>query len=59
MGVSDRQGRAMGHEIDGPPRTEHSIESFEDLARLTVIADLTPNLQQAVRFSPRRRLSPR
>ena len=37
-----RVSAAMGHEIDGPPGTEHSIESFEDVARLTVTADLTP-----------------
>jgi alpha,alpha-trehalose phosphorylase len=37
-----RVSAAMGHDIDGPPATEHSIESFEDVARLTVTADLTP-----------------
>lgn len=33
---------AMGHEIEGPPGTESSIEGFDDLARLTVTADLAP-----------------
>ncbi len=37
-----RVSTAMGHEIDGPPGTKHSIEAFEDLARLTVIADVEP-----------------
>ncbi|HJS95269.1 MAG TPA: glycosyl hydrolase family 65 protein [Solirubrobacteraceae bacterium] len=37
-----RVSTAMGHEIDGPPGTGHSIESFEDVARLTVTADLAP-----------------
>jgi alpha,alpha-trehalose phosphorylase len=37
-----RVSAAMGHEIDGPPGTESSIETFEDLARLTVIANIAP-----------------
>ncbi len=37
-----RVSAAMGHEIDGPPGTEYSIEAFEDLARLTVTADIAP-----------------
>ncbi|HEY6396125.1 MAG TPA: family 65 glycosyl hydrolase, partial [Solirubrobacteraceae bacterium] len=37
-----RVSAAMGHEIDGPPVTEYSVEAFEDLARLTVTADIAP-----------------
>jgi alpha,alpha-trehalose phosphorylase len=37
-----RVSAAMGHEIDGPPGTGYSVEAFEDLARLTVTADLAP-----------------
>lgn len=33
---------AMDHVIDGPDGTESSIESFEDLGRLTVAADVAP-----------------
>ncbi len=33
---------AMGHEIDGPPGTGDSIEAFEDVARLTITADVAP-----------------
>jgi alpha,alpha-trehalose phosphorylase len=37
-----RVGAAMDHVIDGPPGTEVSIESFEDVARLTVTANVGP-----------------
>ncbi len=37
-----RMSCAMGHEIEGSAGTEAGIESFEDLARLTVTADLAP-----------------
>jgi alpha,alpha-trehalose phosphorylase len=33
---------AMDHVIDGPPRTATTAESFEDLGRLLVTADLVP-----------------
>jgi alpha,alpha-trehalose phosphorylase len=33
---------AMDHVIDGPPGTEATAESFEDLARLLVSADVAP-----------------
>jgi alpha,alpha-trehalose phosphorylase len=36
-----RMACAMGHEIEGPGGTGSSIEGFEDLARLTVTADLS------------------
>ncbi len=35
-----RMGAAMDHVIDGPPGTEWSAESFEDLGRVTVTAEL-------------------
>jgi alpha,alpha-trehalose phosphorylase len=37
-----RLSAAMGHVIDGPEGVESSIESYEDLARLTVSADVSP-----------------
>jgi alpha,alpha-trehalose phosphorylase len=37
-----RMSCAMGHEVEGPPETECSIETFPDLARLTVTADVSP-----------------
>ena len=37
-----RMGAAMDHVVDGPPGTEWQVESFEDLARLTVTAEVTP-----------------
>ncbi len=37
-----RMSCAMGHEIEGPPGTDSWIESFADLARLTVAADVSP-----------------
>jgi alpha,alpha-trehalose phosphorylase len=37
-----RMACAMGHTIDGPAGTESGVESFENLARLTVTADVTP-----------------
>jgi alpha,alpha-trehalose phosphorylase len=37
-----RVSAAMGHVIDGPTGTESTIESFEDLARLAVSADVSP-----------------
>jgi alpha,alpha-trehalose phosphorylase len=37
-----RMSAAMGHVIDGPAGVESSIESFEDLARLTVTGDVSP-----------------
>ncbi len=33
---------AFGHVIDGPEGVDWSVESFEDLARLTVTADVSP-----------------
>ena len=33
---------AMDHVVDGPPGTEATVESFEDLGRLLVTADLIP-----------------
>jgi len=33
---------AMDHVIDGPSGTETAVESFEDVARLTVTADVAP-----------------
>ena len=38
-----RLSAAMGHDINGPAGTEHFIESFEDLARLTVTAAVAPS----------------
>ena len=35
-------GAAMDHVVDGPPDTESTIESFADLARLTVTATVAP-----------------
>jgi alpha,alpha-trehalose phosphorylase len=35
-------GAAMDHVIEGPPGTEHTVESFADLARLLVTADVAP-----------------
>ena len=37
-----RMVAAMDHVIEGPPRTEATAESFEDLGRLLVSADLVP-----------------
>jgi alpha,alpha-trehalose phosphorylase len=37
-----RMSAAMAHEIDGPDGTESSVEVFEDLARVTVTADVAP-----------------
>ena len=37
-----RLSAAMGHVIDGPEGVESSIDSYEDLARLTVSADVSP-----------------
>jgi alpha,alpha-trehalose phosphorylase len=37
-----RMGAAMDHVVDGPPRTEWRTESFEDVARLIVTAELEP-----------------
>src|SRR5262249_42921339 len=37
-----RMAAAMDHLVDGPEGTETAIESYEDLARLGVIADLAP-----------------
>jgi alpha,alpha-trehalose phosphorylase len=37
-----RVSAAMGHVIDGPTGTESTSDSFEDLARLTVSADVSP-----------------
>jgi len=33
---------AMGHVVDGPAGVETSIQSFEDIARLTISADISP-----------------
>jgi alpha,alpha-trehalose phosphorylase len=35
-------GAAMDHVIDGPPDTESTVESFADLARLTITATIAP-----------------
>ncbi len=41
--VSDlRLGAAMDHQVDGPPSTKVSSESFPDLGRVTVTATLEP-----------------
>jgi alpha,alpha-trehalose phosphorylase len=37
-----RMASAMGHTVDGPDGTESRVEAFENLARLTVTADITP-----------------
>jgi len=37
-----RVGAAMDHVVDGPPGTEASSESYEDVARVTVTADPSP-----------------
>ena len=37
-----RVAAAMDHEVDGPPGTETTVESYDDLARLSVTADLEP-----------------
>ena len=37
-----RMAAAMGHVIDGPAAVESTIESYEDLARLTVSAEVSP-----------------
>jgi alpha,alpha-trehalose phosphorylase len=37
-----RMAAAMDHAVDGPPGTETTIESFEDLARLMITADVAP-----------------
>jgi alpha,alpha-trehalose phosphorylase len=37
-----RVSAAMAHKIDGPPETEYAVEAFEDLARLTITADIAP-----------------
>jgi alpha,alpha-trehalose phosphorylase len=37
-----RMGAAMDHVVDGPQGTEWEIESFEDMARLTVTAEVAP-----------------
>ncbi|MDQ2759751.1 MAG: family 65 glycosyl hydrolase [Actinomycetota bacterium] len=37
-----RMAAAMDHLVDGPAGTETATESFEDLARVTVTADLQP-----------------
>jgi alpha,alpha-trehalose phosphorylase len=37
-----RVGAAMDHVVDGPPGTETTAEAYEDLARVTVTADLAP-----------------
>ena len=37
-----RIGAAMDHEVDGPPNTEVAAESYEDLARVMVTADIEP-----------------
>jgi alpha,alpha-trehalose phosphorylase len=37
-----RMAAGMDHQIDGPPETETAIESGEDLARVTVTANVEP-----------------
>jgi alpha,alpha-trehalose phosphorylase len=37
-----RMAAAMDHKLEGPPGTETGVESYEDLARLTITADLQP-----------------
>jgi alpha,alpha-trehalose phosphorylase len=37
-----RLAAAMGHVIDGPEGVESSIETYDDVARLTVSADVSP-----------------
>jgi alpha,alpha-trehalose phosphorylase len=37
-----RMAAAMDHIVDGPAGTDHGAESYEDLARLTVTADIPP-----------------
>jgi alpha,alpha-trehalose phosphorylase len=37
-----RVSAAMGHVIDGPDGVDYSAEAFDDLARLTVSADVSP-----------------
>ncbi len=37
-----RVGAAMDHVVDGPVGTETDVEAFEDLARVTLSADLAP-----------------
>jgi alpha,alpha-trehalose phosphorylase len=37
-----RMAAAMDHVVDGPPGTDVSVESYEDLARLMVTADVAP-----------------
>jgi alpha,alpha-trehalose phosphorylase len=37
-----RMAAAMDHILDGPPGTETTVESFEDLARVTITADVAP-----------------
>ncbi len=37
-----RMGAAMDHVIDGPPGTEMSVEGYEDVARVTITAEVAP-----------------
>ncbi|MBV8991453.1 MAG: glycoside hydrolase family 65 protein, partial [Solirubrobacterales bacterium] len=37
-----RMGAAMDHVIDGPPGTETSVEGYENLARVTITAEVAP-----------------
>jgi len=37
-----RMAACMDHVIDGPPQTDVACDSYEDLARVTVTADLAP-----------------
>ncbi len=37
-----RIAAAMDHTVDGPPGTETHVDSFADLARLTITADIAP-----------------
>ena len=32
----------MDHAIDGPPGTEATLETYEDLARLTMTTEVSP-----------------
>jgi alpha,alpha-trehalose phosphorylase len=46
-----RIAAAMDHALDGPPGTETQVESFADLARLTITADVAPGRPlRAVKF---------
>ncbi len=46
-----RVGAAMDHVIDGPPGTESRAESFSDLGRVSIIADVSPGRPlQLVKF---------